>query len=257
MFGPPGTGKTCLARAVAQILKSTGSHNSSRKSLPLGGTFVSLGISDIVSAEVGTSEKLIASSFEFARQNSPSVIFLDEFQALFTDRNRGGSGRLTTTLLQCLDDIKRWYGSNVDTQIAEDASSTEGSRIVVIAATNTPWMIDSAFLRPGRFDRVVHVGLPTAAEREAILLIHVGRMQIRGKEKSDTVNVICRYISSRTEGFSGADLAALCRAAAVRALLEDPETNEVRESHFKEALNHDVCPSSDEALVQRLAQWRP
>jgi SpoVK/Ycf46/Vps4 family AAA+-type ATPase len=159
LYGPPGCGKTLLAKSVANLLKSSGSRSKGNNVGSCGGTFILLAISDIVTAELGTRKKMIKSSFEFANKNAPSVAFLDKFQALFIDRNRGGSGRLMTTLLQCLDDI-RWY----------DASDETVNRVTVMAAINTtPWMIDTAFLRPGRFDQVVHVGLPTVEVRKSIL----------------------------------------------------------------------------------------
>ena len=123
----------------------------------INGSFISLKASDIVRAEVGKSEKLIVSSFETARKNSPSVVFIDEFQALFTSRdgeNTGGgksSGRLASTLLQCMDDVTRWRDEDVN--ISSDIS-TKKDRVVILGATNAPWMVDKAFLRPGRFDRV-------------------------------------------------------------------------------------------------------
>ena len=182
------------------------------------------------------------------------VIFLDEFQALFSDRNRGGSGKLTTTLLQCLDDVKRWY--EIDQSMNRDQTSPpeEVKRVVVIAATNTPWMIDSAFLRSGRFDRVVHVGLPSLSERKSILQVHVGKMRVRDGDNIHALNKLCEELSILTEGFSGADIAALCRAAAVRALGEETA---VEGYHFRNALKCDVFPSSDGDLVKRLSLWRP
>ena len=134
------------------------------------------------------------------------------------------------------------------------ASADEGKRVVVIAATNTPWMIDSAFLRSGRFDRVVHVGLPSLSERKSILQLHVEKMRVGERHNVRTINKLCEELSILTEGFSGADIAALCRAAAVRALGEGIS---VEGHHFKDALKFDVFPSSDELLVKRLSLWRP
>ena len=265
LYGPPGTGKTLLAKAVARLLKAPpGSHDDgNNNALALGGTFISLSSSDIVRAEIGTSEKMVVSAFEFADKNAPSVIFLDEFQALFTERSRGGSGKLATTLLQCLDDIKRWQEVDKSAAYAtkDNTSDIIGShRVIVLAATNTPWMVDSAFLRPGRFDRVVHVGLPTIEERESILFVHIQHMKIAGD--SGARKVLCQSLAKRTGGFSGADLAALCRAAAIRTLMEsstmeNPEESEIKETHFIKALELDVKASSDDKLVQRLLAWKP
>lgn len=264
LYGPPGTGKTLLAKAVARLLK-TSRNNGQNDYLSLGGTFMSLSSSDIVRAEIGTSEKMVMSAFEFADKNAPSVIFFDEFQALFTERSRGGSGKLATTLLQCLDDIKRWRdvensatgneenGSDAD----QDDGHQESNRVVVLAATNTPWMVDSAFLRSGRFDRVVHVGLPTDMERESILRVHIDRMRIRDRDNFSVLESLCKRIAGKTEGFSGADLAALCRAAAIRALTDLGDDGEIEERHFNEALDKDIRASSDHKLVQRLLKWRP
>ena len=155
-----------------------------------------------------------------------------------------------------MDDIKRWYETDANVKSNQTTPSEGGKRVIVIGATNTPWMIDSAFLRPGRFDRVVHVGLPSVSERQSILLVHIRRMRVHDSDNLNIINKLCEELSILTEGFSGADIAALCRAAAVRAL-EDGEESIVEESHFKEAMEHDVYPSSDDVLVQRLTKWRP
>ncbi|EED91148.1 regulatory protease, partial [Thalassiosira pseudonana CCMP1335] len=199
LYGPPGTGKTLLARAVAQSLSSKDSKNAGN----VGGAFISLKASDIVRPEIGNSEKLIVATFETARLNSPSVIFIDEFQVS------------AITLLQCMDDLTRW-------SVADPSSDTSGTRhnnnqnnrIVVLGATNTPWMIDKAFLRPGRFDRAVHVGLPDMNEREAILRVHTMNMKIASlRNDPSPSDKICNSMAKICIGFSGADLAALCRAA--------------------------------------------
>jgi SpoVK/Ycf46/Vps4 family AAA+-type ATPase len=256
LYGPPGCGKTLLAKAVAKLLNSSSSSSSS--SSALGGAFISLRSSDIVRAEIGTSEKMVVSAFELARKNAPSVVFIDEFQALFTERSSGGSSKLASTLLQCMDDIKRWR--DVDNNAKEGNTldgSNEESRIVVLGATNMPQAVDNAFLRPGRFDRVVHVALPSALERESILRVHMICMRIRNKGDADNFQKMCHDMANRSAGFSGADLSALCRSAAIRCLMECGEEGEIEERHFKEALDHDVKASSSDALVRQLQKWRP
>jgi len=265
LFGPPGTGKTLLAKAVARLLRHSQPHSTpSSSSQVLGGAFISLSSTDVARAEVGTGEKMVVSAFESARMNSPSVIFVDEFQALFLERASGSSSRLTTTLLQCMDDVKQWSdieyneGSMHGKRGDGDDHQSQETRVVVLAATNTPWMIEKAFLRPGRFDRVVHVGLPDTQDRDSILNVHLRQMRLAASSVNGTriecVSAICERLAVNTEGFSGADLAALCRAAAVRCLLENEES--VREEHFVAALAHDVRPSAGHALVDRIKRWR-
>jgi SpoVK/Ycf46/Vps4 family AAA+-type ATPase len=249
LYGPPGTGKTLLAKAVAKLLKNQSGNVSS-----VGGSFITLQASEIVRGEVGNSEKMIVSAFETARSNAPSVIFIDEFQALFTERSGSGSGKLSSTLLQCMDDVCRWRDTDDAANVApfpHDASS----RVVVMGATNTPWMVDKAFLRPGRFDRVVHVGLPALEERVSILQVHVARMRLASSENAH-VDRICQTLAEKCDGFSGADLAALCRAAAVRCLAELGVNGRLEDRHFFEARDG-FEPSCSTKLATRLTMWRP
>ena len=251
LYGAPGTGKTLLAKAVARLLRS-----QSASAASIGGAFISLSSTDIVRAEVGTGEKMVVSAFETARMNSPSVVFIDEFQALFTERSSGGSGRLSTTLLQCMDDIKRWRDIDRERQAAQDNVGDVGETdILVLAATNTPWMVDSAFLRPGRFDRSIHFDLPDLVERKSILSIHVGRMTTDFGDDPSRLSQVCERIAEATHGCTGADLAALCRAAAVRCLIEQSDC--VHEKHFVEVMDDGFKASSDNELVHRIKSWRP
>ena len=244
------TGKTLLAKAVANALRTKGSSS-------IGGAFISLNSSDIVRAEVGESEKLVVQAFHTARTNAPAVIFIDEFQALFTERSSGSSSRLTTTLLQCMDDLQL-TSSFIDrtNSDATNEKETNMGRVLVLAATNTPWMIDRAFLRPGRFDRSVLVNLPN--EEERISILHLLLSKMKTSIPSDPIEGQLSFwvqLAHRTIGFSGADLAALCRAAAIRCLLE--QTDSVREDHFLDSLDDGIKASSSTSLVKKIEQWRP
>ena len=161
LYGPPGTGKTLLAKATALMMEPNPSQDSVATNVRGGGGFfISLSASDIVRSEVGKSEKLVSSAFKSARENAPAVIFIDEFQALFTSRDgtSGGggksSGRLASTLLQCMDDIVKWREADSAVLDGYHETGFDSNRVVVLGATNTPWLIDRAFLRGGRFDRV-------------------------------------------------------------------------------------------------------
>ncbi len=250
LYGPPGTGKTMLAKAVAMSL---GSHSKNKSERDTSGSFISLKASDIVRPEVGNSEKLIVSAFAIARSNAPSVVFIDEFQALFGDR--GGSsvvlGQLASTLLQCMDDVAKWSFDD------KPNPSSPNGRIVVLAATNTPWMVDKAFLRPGRFDRAVHVGLPNVDDRGDILRVQTKRMKIAPSVVVSPAGEddLCKSMAKLCVGFSGADLASLCKAAAVRCLQNGEEKTGVTKQHFLDAYKNDVVRSSNDALVKRISLW--
>ena len=276
LYGAPGTGKTLLARAVARVLPKTiipSSSAESNNNLDAGGAFVALQSRDLLQSTVGSGEKLLVEAFEVARRHAPAVVFLDEFQSLFMDRRSGSgsSSQLTSTLLSLMDDLRRWDkadqaaaaaksdGSDKDTADDTLIIASPQQRIVVLAATNTPWMVDKAFLRPGRFDRVVHVGLPTTMERRAILQLQIQRMKTN--IVSDRLVSFCEELAQRTEGYTGADLAVVCRTAAVQCLLgasndtnSDDDARVVTEQHFLAALEH-VKPSSDPALVERISRW--
>lgn len=302
LYGPPGTGKTLLAKAIASMMQSKSDGGREGISKRRSGMFLSLSASDIVRSEVGKSEKLVSSAFQAARENIPSVIFIDEFQALFTSRDGSnddgsgggkGSGRLASTLLQCMDDVSKWREADSDALKAAPMQNIpiEKNRIVVFGATNTPWMIDKAFLRAGRFDRVslllvlnnilysdgkytcsylyhllitipskqkvVYVGLPDQTDRYSILKVHTKRMKLH---ESTSTEEVCKYLAAETSGFSGADLAALIRCAAVRCLNDITSDVEkgVELRHFQEARQLDMThPTSNKELVSRLSRWRP
>lgn len=211
LYGPPGCGKTFIARAVAG---------------ELGASFMSISLSDILDMYIGTSEKNVHDFFETARAQAPCVVFLDELDALGAKRSRthhGGLRNVVNQLLTELDGI--------------DGAENEG--VFVLAATNVPWDVDLALRRPGRLDRTLLVLPPDAPAREAILHYHLRERPIESVDLGRLVKV--------TEDFSGADLAHLCETAAESALLDSARTGTVRMINMKDLLGaaKQIKPSSE------------
>ena len=182
LYGPPGCGKTFLAKAVAG---------------ELGASFFSVGVSDVLDMYTGQSERNLARIFAEARRHAPCVLFFDELDALGQKRSHlSHSSSMRNTVNQMLTEL--------------DSVAADNEGVFVLGATNHPWDIDSALRRPGRFDRMVLVLPPDAAARAAVLRYH-----LRDRPVSE-VNL--DRIVKLTEHFSGADLAHVCTTAAERAL---------------------------------------
>lgn len=203
LYGPPGTGKTLLAKAVAN--ESTAN-------------FISIRGPQLISKWVGESEKAIREVFKKARQVSPSIIFLDELDAIAPHRGMGlnseTSERVINQLLTELDGIEVL------------------KNVVVIAATNRPEIIDPALIRSGRFDRLVFVGPPGKEGRIDIFNIHL--KNLKDKHLSQDVNI--DELADRTENYVGSDIESLCRESVMLALRENLDTDIVEMRHFNEAL---------------------
>ncbi|MCA9759410.1 MAG: AAA family ATPase [Candidatus Eisenbacteria bacterium] len=191
LYGPPGCGKTFVARATAG---------------EIGARFVSIGINEILDRWIGQSEKVIHALFDQARANAPTVLFFDEFDALGGSRGVGDNQFFRTVVDQLLQEMDGVGGVN------------EG--VLVFAATNLPWHVDAAFRRPGRFDRVIFVPPPDEAARRKILATHIEPLPTATPIDVDR-------LAKRTTLFSGADLRALCERASERALSASLRTNEV------------------------------
>ncbi len=187
MYGPPGCGKTYLARATAGEVNAA---------------FVAVGINDVLDMWIGNSEKNLHGIFESARAQRPCVLFFDEVDALAASRadmRTSGGRHLINQFLAELDGVK---------------ASNEG--VLILAATNAPWHVDPAFRRPGRFDRILFVPPPDAPGRAAIL-----RTLLHGKPVD---NVDHDAVAKKTDGFSGADLKAVIDVtieAKLRASMAD------------------------------------
>ncbi|KAI0558836.1 AAA ATPase AAA+ lid [Gracilaria domingensis] len=183
LYGPPGCSKTLLARAVATESKAN---------------FISVNGAELLSKWVGESEKAVRNIFRRARQAAPCVIFFDEIDALATSRSFvAGASAQARVVAQLLSEM-----DGIDTE--------RSNRVVVIAATNRPDCLDSAFLRPGRIDVQIYVGLPDHSERLSILNVHTRKVPL-----AEDVNLL--EVASCTDGYSGAELAAVVRGAALCA----------------------------------------
>ncbi|RLE66693.1 MAG: AAA family ATPase [Thermoprotei archaeon] len=219
LYGPPGCGKTLLAKAVATESEAN---------------FVSVKGPEIFSKWVGESERAIRELFRKARQVAPSVIFIDEIDAIAPMRGIGigdsmVTERVVSQLLTEIDGLEKLEG------------------VVVIGATNRPDILDPALLRPGRFDRVVYVPPPDKKARLEILKIHTRRMPL-----AEDVNL--EDLADITEGFSGSDLEVLVREAGLLALREDISAKKVYKRHFEQALKK-IKPSITPEMIRYYQAW--
>lgn len=199
LHGPPGCCKTTLAKAAAHAAQSS---------------FFSLSGAELYSMYVGEGEALLRKTFQRARLAAPSIIFFDEADVIAGKRGDSSSGsatvgeRLLSTLLTEMDGLE------------------EAKGILVLAATNRPYAIDAALMRPGRFDLVLYVPPPDLEARYEILRVHTSRMNIES-------DVDLRRLAEHTELFTGAELEGLCREAGIVALREDISAYAVRDHHFQ------------------------
>lgn len=206
LIGPPGTGKTLLAKAVA-----------GQAEVP----FYSISGSEFVEMFVGVGASRVRDLFKKAKENSPSIIFIDEIDAI--GRSRGKNAALQSnderenTLNQILTEMDG-FGTNTG--------------VIVMAATNRGDVLDRALLRPGRFDRQIYLELPTKTERRAILEVHAKPLKL-----SDDINL--DTLASQTPGFSGADIANLCNEAALIAARRDKD--QVEMSDFYDATDRIIA----------------
>ena len=218
LFGPPGTGKTLLAKAAAT---------------ESGANFIAVRGPEILSKWVGESEKMIREIFRKARQHSPAIVFFDEIDAIAQTRGAFDTSGVTYRIVNQL--------------LAELDGIVPLSNVVVIAATNRPDILDPALLRPGRFDKVVYVPPPDKKARLEILRIHTRNMPL-------AEDVDLEFLAIRTEGYSGADLAALVREAAMLALREDVNATKVHMRHFMRALEV-IKPSITQDMMKFYEEW--
>ena len=212
LFGAPGTGKTLIAKAIANEAKAN---------------FITIKGPELISKWVGESEKAVREVFKKAKQSSPSIVFLDEFESIASmRRSSDGSGsdvmnRVVNQLLSSMDGVEGMEG------------------VIVVAATNRPEMIDPALLRSGRFERVLHIPPPDVASLKEILKIHTADMPL-GRFKLDD-------LATNLQNYTGADIEAICREAALIAMRAERKT--VSKKHFEEAIGR-VRPTVTDEMMQ-------
>jgi SpoVK/Ycf46/Vps4 family AAA+-type ATPase len=191
LYGPPGCGKTFIARAVAG---------------ELGARFYPVSLVDVLDMYIGESERKLRAIFDTARRNAPCVLFLDEVDAIGHKRTDLRGSGLRSVVQSLLSEL--------------DGANDQNDGVFVLAATNHPWDVDSALRRPGRFDRMLLVLPPDDPARQAVLRLH---LRARPVESVDL-----KAIARRTEGYSGADLAHVCETAAEHAMTDSVRTGKVR-----------------------------
>jgi transitional endoplasmic reticulum ATPase len=213
LYGPPGVGKTLLAKAVA---------NESNAN------FISVKGPEVLSKWVGESEKAVREIFKKAKQVSPAIVFLDEIDSIAPKRGTyGESGvteRIVNQLLTSMDGIEVLQG------------------VVVLAATNRPDILDSGLLRAGRIDKMIYIPPPDETSRLKIFKVHTKNMPL-----DKDVNLT--ELAKKTEGYVGADIENLCREAGMVAFRNDPEATKVTQNDFLTALKA-IKPSVDQEVLK-------
>jgi transitional endoplasmic reticulum ATPase len=200
LYGPPGIGKTLLAKAVAHESKAN---------------FISIKGPEVMSKWVGESEKAVRELFKKAKQVAPTIVFLDELDSIAPTRGRDVGSHVTDSVVnQLLTSI-------------DGLESMEG--VVIVGATNRPDIIDPSLLRPGRFDRLVSIPSPDKKARLEIFKIHTKNMPL-------DKDVGIKHLAEITENYSGADIESLCREAAMIAIRESDKANKVKKIHFDKAM---------------------
>lgn len=222
MYGPPGTGKTMLAKATAGEIDAT---------------FFRISPADVLSKWVGEAEQNIKKLFDAAAAETRSIIFIDEIEALVPARRDEGSSVMQRVVPQILQGV-------------EGFDKKAGRPILLMGATNVPWQLDPAMLRPGRFDEKVYIPLPDLTARHKMLEIYLGKRPV-----SEDVDL--PSLAQRLDGYSGADIKYICDRAATIPFLQSVasgQDGQITQTVLDDVL-HDARPSVTREMLQRFEQW--
>lgn len=223
LYGPPGTGKTLLARATAGELDAA---------------FFTVSAADVLSKWVGEAEQNVKKLFDAAVEHAPSVIFIDEIESLVPARRDDGSSVMTRVVPQILQGMEGF------------GKKSSGGGVMFMGATNVPWQLDTAVLRPGRFDAKVYIPLPDLPARRKMLELYLERRPLCPSVDLDA-------LARRLEGYSGADIKYLCDRAAVIPFLQAVATREERliDPAVVDLALGEVKPSVRPDSLSRFEQW--
>ncbi len=222
LYGPPGTGKTMLAKATAGEIEAT---------------FFRISPADVLSKWVGEAEQNIKKLFDAAAGEVRSIIFIDEIEALVPARRDEGSSVMQRVVPQILQGV-------------EGFDKKAGRPILLMGATNVPWQLDPAMLRPGRFDEKVYIPLPDLPARRKMLELYLSRRPLAEGVDLDA-------LAQRLGGYSGADIKYLCDRSATIPFLKSVasgEDGEITDAVISDAMN-DVQPSVTSEMLDRFEQW--
>jgi transitional endoplasmic reticulum ATPase len=226
LFGPPGTGKTMLAKATAGEIDAT---------------FFRVSAADLLSKWVGEAEQNVKKLFDAAAAEKSAVIFFDEIEALVPARRDEGSSVMQRVVPQILQGM-------------EGFDKKSNRAILFMGATNTPWQLDPAVLRPGRFDEKIYIPPPDQAARRRLLELSLEHRPVAQDIDLDA-------LATRLEGYSGADITYLCDRAATIPFLKTVASANDQDEHITAKIFDDVIaatpPSISQEMLQRFQDWRP
>lgn len=257
LYGPPGTGKTYLISLIAQHLNYS---------------FLNVKLSSVICGEIGSSEQKIRNIFADAKRSIPCIVFIDEFQALFPSNDHQSStsnSSLLITLAGCIDEIQLYNQYSSDNK-RNGSENNNSSNIIIIAATNEPWRVDKSFLRSGRFDQILYVGLMNDLDRSQLISKLLQNLLKKNSFLSvhEEDKIVLEEMCGEMKSYTAADICYIFQrieAMLIQELMNvAPQNNgsdceyyfvQITKSHFQKVLK-DSIPSCTTEEVEEYLQWQ-